>query len=50
MTAISAGPLSYLLRLAEGIPTTPDNYRGRNELIQGLNNIINTIEKDDDDD
>lgn len=40
--------LTGLLRLAEGIPTTPDNYLGRGELIQGLVNLLNTYEKDDD--
>lgn len=49
MAVVVAGPLAYLLRLAEGIPSTPDNYRGRGELIQGLNNLLNQVEKDDDD-
>lgn len=49
MSAVITGPLAALLRLAEGIPSTPDNYRGRGELIQGLNNILNILEKEDDD-
>jgi hypothetical protein len=44
----AAAPLTGLLRLAEGIPTTPDNFRGRGELIQGLLNLINIAEKEDD--
>lgn len=40
--------LTCLLRLAEGIPTTADNYRGRGELIQGIVNLLNAFEKDDD--
>lgn len=43
------GDLTGLLRLAEGIPTTPDNYRGRGELIQGIVNLLNAFEKDEDD-
>lgn len=46
---ITAAPLIGMLRLAEGIPKTPENSRGRSELIQGLINLINQAEKDDDD-
>lgn len=49
MAVVIAGPLAYLLRLAEGIPATTDNRQGRHELIQGLNNLLNQVEKDDDD-
>jgi hypothetical protein len=45
---IATAPLTGLLRLAEGIPTTPENFRGRGELIQGLLNLINIAEKEDD--
>lgn len=48
MTAISAGPLAYILRLVEGIPQTVENRLGRHEAIQGLNNLLNQAEKDDD--
>lgn len=46
---ITAAPLIGLLRLAEAIPKTADNFLGRGELIQGLNNLINQAEKEDDD-
>ena len=46
---ITAAPLAGLLRLAEGIPKTPENFRVRGELIQGLINLLNQAEKDDDD-
>lgn len=42
--------LTGLLRLAEGIPETVDNKLGRFELIQGLTNHINALEKDDEGD
>lgn len=45
---ISATPLTGLLRLAEGIPSTPENRLGLGELVQGLRNYINQAEKDDD--
>ena len=45
---IAATPLTGLLRLAEGIPLTSDNKLGRHELIQGLLNLINIAEKEDD--
>lgn len=45
---IATVPLAGLLRLAEGIPTTPENFRGRGELIQGLLNLLNIAEKEDD--
>lgn len=41
--------LTDLLRLAEGIPATADNYRGRGELIQGITNLLNAFEKSEDD-
>jgi hypothetical protein len=50
MTAITIGQLAPLLRLAEGITRAPDNFRGLGELIQGLNNVLNQVEKADDDD
>lgn len=40
--------LTGLLRLAEGIPETAENKLGRFELIRGLNNHLNALEKDDD--
>ena len=49
MNAAMTGPLAALLRLAEGIPSTAENYLGRGELIRGLNNILNILEKEDDD-
>lgn len=45
---ITTAPLIGMLRLAEGIPKTPENFLGRGELIQGLINLINQAEKDDD--
>lgn len=43
-----AAPLIGLLRLAEGIPRTAENFRGLSELIQGLNNLVFQAERDDD--
>jgi hypothetical protein len=45
---IAYTPLAMLLRLAEGIPRTAENFRGLGELIQGITNLINQEEKDDD--
>jgi hypothetical protein len=45
---IASTPLTGLLRLAEGIPKTAENFRGLGELIQGITNMINQAEKDDD--
>jgi hypothetical protein len=45
---IASTPLTGLLRLAEGIEETVANKLGRHELIQGLTNHINALEKDDD--
>ena len=36
------------LRLAEGLPQTPENYRTLSELIQVLRNDVNDEEKRDD--
>lgn len=40
--------LAAALRLAQAIPETPDNFHGLRELIQGLTNLLNIAEKDDD--
>lgn len=45
---IASTPLTGLLRLAEGIPRTDENRLGLHELIQGITNLINQAEKDDD--
>lgn len=45
---IASTPLTGLLRLAEGIEKTVENKLGLHELIQGLTNYINALEKDDD--
>lgn len=50
MTAIPAGPLAYILRLVEGIPKTAENQLGRHEAIQELINILNILEKSEEDD
>lgn len=42
---ITTAPLEGLLRLAEGIPETADNKLGRFELIRGLRNYLNALEK-----
>ena len=48
MSGVTVGQIAPLLRLAEGLTKTTDNFRGLGELIQGLNNVLNQIEKDDD--
>ena len=46
---IASTPLTGLLRLAEGIPRTAENFRGLGELVQGITNLINQAEKAEDD-
>lgn len=46
---IASTPLTGLLRLAEGIPRTAENFRGLGELIQGITNLLNESEKSEDD-
>jgi len=45
----AAAPLIGLLRLAEGIPKTQDNFLALGELVKGLNNLVFQAERDDDD-
>ena len=41
--------LAVVLRLAESVPETPENFRALRELVQTLTNMLNQFEKDEDD-
>lgn len=41
--------LAAVLRLAESVPETPENFRVLRELVQGLTDLLNIQEKAEDD-
>ena len=41
--------LAVVLRLAESVPETPENFRTLRELVQVVTDLLNAFEKDEDD-